>query len=150
MGLINDKFIMGKKYKSPWGILNSDTGELILTKDPVKTDIWHSLKNVKYFIEDGILFISAKEIKWGWIREHLHSISDWPPENDIYFSTPKFLNKFEIPDGYLKFKSIRSKLWKKRKPISVIDCRGNKSKWFKEKEEFDFTYSLHPFKLREN
>lgn len=157
MGLIEDRFKdsmsmnkRSKTYTSPFGVLNSETGELILRKEPVVTNSEYSLKDITYFIENGILYVSAKKLEWGYIRNYLFSLSDWSPKDNLYISTPYFLTKFKVPDKYLLAMKIRVKWYKRKQPKTMIDCRPNDRRlWFQEKEEIEFSYSLHPFKLRE-
>jgi len=84
MGLVNDRFgsdqlmsSCSSKYKSPWGLLDSNTGLLTLIKEPIPANgCVSSLKDVRYFVENGILFISAKKVIWGNINSYLFSVDD--------------------------------------------------------------------------
>jgi hypothetical protein len=141
---------------SDWAHINRKSGELELSDNPIKISDGNCLKNIKYCIKDGILYISGKQCFW----EYLHttnSIDDWSSEWCNKFEMiEEDLETYEIPESQILRNVILKKryFWalffiipiKKTYPI-VYDAKD--SGWVKLRKELDFEYCLHPFKLLE-
>lgn len=159
MGLNKDRFNAVHKftgrssiYKYPWGYLNPDRGELVVSKEEIFSPSLFSLKDIEYFIEEGILYIQATECEWGYIGHYLESISEWrSPHRHMYIleKDDDFLERFHVSESQVFLYEYR-KNWVKRKK-TIIDCSAEAaSNWFRKKgSEKPFTYTLHPFKLKE-
>lgn len=159
MGLNKDRFNAGPKftgrssiYKYSWGYLNPDRGELVVSKEEIFSSSLFSLKDIEYFIEDGILYIQAVECEWCYIGHYLEAISEWSsPHSHMYIleKDDNFLEKFHVPENQVFSYEYRKNLRKRKK--TIIDCSAESAfYWFRKKgSEKPFTYTLHPFKLRE-
>jgi len=160
MGLNEDRFNAGQKfpgrsskYKYPWGYFDPDRGELVVSRKEIFSSRLFSLKDIEYFIEDGILYLKAVECEWEYIGNYLMGISEWKSPHRYMFILSKdedFTKKFHVDLDYLVENYKYRKNWRNR-TANIIDCSPKeRAVWFRKKEvEKEFTYTLHPFKLRE-
>ena len=158
MGLNKDRFnsshLSNKRsstYKYAWGYLNPGKGELVVSNEIIFSSGDVSLKEVEYFIEDGILYLRAFECEWDYIGHYLTAISEWcSPYDRMFIAEDSFLERFHVPEEYIIDGYAYRKNWRKRE-AKIINCSPDKNwNWFRKKNtKKQFTYTLHPFKLKE-
>jgi hypothetical protein len=119
-----------------------------------------NLKDVKYIIDNGVLYITGVRYEYIHIRNITNCIGvyDWNSKwENIYEITEEDLNKYDFPKEGVKRNFVKINryffflLWlipfKKVYDI-VYDC-NKLDPYIKIKKEEVFNYCLHPFKLQE-
>lgn len=124
--------------------------ELILRKEAAicdKEDDSISLKNGKYRLEDGVLFIKATRIYWKYLPYYCEREDCWSTK-DIFILKDEFLESLETPPQ-AKIKVIK-RWWRKDIKIKIIEFKEDDPRWYKAKEEFPFEIAIHNFRLNES
>jgi hypothetical protein len=134
--------------KAPWAQFIDD--ELITRSIPYVGYQGYCLKDVEYFVEDGILYIKAKRTNWDEVD---NPISGWYDSlREIHEICQEWLDEHEIPDEYI-VRNFKKRVWfffHVTYKICLDLRKPGAPSYFKRKIEFDFEYCLHPFKLKEN
>jgi len=154
MGHISNEIKIVKNVQfANWAYLNREKGELEITDVPIINSYGETLKNISYFINNGILYIFGKQCFWEKIlSEPIKQYdSKW---NSKYKLDEEDLNKYDLDEKRI-FKNLQRKyrtffwLIPRTKTYDIIYEASNGGYWIKLKKELEFKYCLHPFKLKE-
>ena len=131
-------------YSAKYGIVDVDSGSLRLRKKPVITENYDGLKDIKYTIYDGALYITATRSRWYYVA--------WGSSLDCrgryYKISQERFDGLNVPEDCV----VRNKRWGlfRRKHKIVIDTVKNPfGNWVERKDESKFNMALHPYKIVE-
>jgi len=127
-----------------------DRCELILRNDPAvcsQRDDLISLKDGKYRIEGGVLYIKATRIYFGYLPNYCEKEDVWSPRA-IYWPDEKFLLSLENPPEVKEV--IIKRWWRNNKKIQAIELSEDDPRWYKAKVEHPFEMAIENFRLNES
>ncbi len=130
--------------------LLKDRCELILRNDPAicsQRDDLISLKDGKYRIEGGVLYIKATRIYFGYLPDYCEKEDVWSPRA-IYWPDEKFLLSLENPPEVKEV--IIKRWWRNNKKIQAIELSEDDPRWYKAKVEHPFEMAIENFRLNES
>jgi hypothetical protein len=128
----------------------NDRCELALKNDPVicdERDDFISLKDGKYRIENGILYIKAKRIFWKKISRYCEEVDVFGLRK-IYLPNESFQENVENPPRVETV--IIKRWWRNNKKIQAIELFENDPIWYKQKQEAIFEIAIENFRLNES
>jgi hypothetical protein len=139
----NAKYVI---HKADFAYIDRRSGELTI-RDSLVVSEYDGLKDIEYAVIDGILYIKATEVRWKWIA--------WSGDefggtflNPKYFPiTEDHLRELIIPEECI-VKNVRHG-WFSREPLAIELSKCPNDKWFQLKQEYEFEYCMHPFKIYE-
>lgn len=127
-----------------------DIKELILRTIPAfagQRDDLISLKNGVYRIEEGVLYIKATRIYFGYLPDYCEKEDVWSPRA-IYWPDEKFLLSLENPPKVKEV--IIKRWWRNNKKIQAIELSEDDPRWYKAKTEHEFEIAISNFVLNES
>jgi hypothetical protein len=141
-----------KRWTADFAYLNKENREFIIKKDPYPALPWQnsdiSLKDVKYKIYEGVLYIKGTRIYYYNIPNLFLDFDSWGSTEPYYeickLNNDKLVTPFIETDIYVKRWLLPNK-W-----VKGVDLRDpNILKWHLAKQEDPFEFAMSSFKLRE-
>lgn len=149
MNVLESAFIVNKNEikKSPYAVYDVEMGELTIRNEPWVGSSYISLKDIKYLVKDGVLYIKGTRLFYSYVNSFVREPLSWWSEPDLYDFTNIDLSGHE-PVQLITY--TRKSFWGliKRTFKNVYDAAAQ-GHWIKKNKEKEFLYSLHPFKLHE-
>ncbi len=130
--------------------LLKDRTELILRNEIISCDTRDdliSLKDGKYKIINGVLYIKAIRVFWKYLPDYLEKYDTWSCRS-IYIPRKNFMESVENPPEIKTV--IIKRWWRNNKKIQAIELSDSDPNWYKVKEECLFEIAIGNFRLNES
>ncbi len=126
-----------------------DKNELILRNDAAicsNREDRISLKDGKYRIEGGVLYIKATRIYFGYLPDYCENQEVWSGRA-LYWPNERFLASLENPPEVKEV--IIKRWWRNNFKFLGIELSVDDKRWYKFKEEHPFEMAISNFVLNE-